>query len=56
MMLSFCSEFGKFSMEKIIVFFTNNHDNRIYHTWNIHGTSHIEVISICKIDKGGKLK
>ena len=42
--------------EDISLLYNTNDDNRIYHTWNIHGTSHIEVISICKIDKGGKLK
>ena len=42
--------------EDISLLYNTNDDNRIYHIWNIHGTSHIEVISICKIDKGGKLK
>lgn len=42
--------------EDISLLYNTNDDNRIYHIWNIHGTSHIEVISVRKIDKGGKLK
>ena len=55
MMLSFCSEFGKFSMEKIIVFFTNNND-RIHIDNIILHFERTKIISICKIDEGGKLK
>ena len=45
-----------FYREDISLLYNTNDDNRIYHIWNIHSTSHIEVISVCKIDKGGKLK
>ena len=57
MMLSFCSEYGKlFYREDISLLYNTNDDNRIYHIWNIHGTSRTKIISICKIAKGGKLK
>ena len=35
--------------EDISLLYNTNDDNRIYHTWNIHGTSHIEVIFGAKI-------
>ena len=35
--------------EDISLLYNTNDDNRIYHIWNIHGTSHIEVIFGAKI-------